>query len=340
MAFQADMNVFVGRRVVKNIYNRKGTLLFPAHSMMNDTAVRLMTNHQIFLSEQDVETDSGVIVQTLRQTETEAKAIFAGLRNREQIPYRILKQKIVQPLRSLSRYVQVFGYMLSMRASDEYTYQHSMSVGLIAAMLGVWMKLPDEEITQLVSAAVLHDLGKLQLSPDILHKPGRLTAEEFEHIKHHAKLGYELLADQGELNPRIAVVALQHHEREDGSGYPYGLKSGQIDPWSKIVAVADVFHAMTSKRVYRDELPLYDVLRHLWESSYETLDPRAVYFLVNRLMLSMIGCRVELSGGAIGNIVGINENDPIRPLVHIEADDRFIDLSKERGWEIAKLVRA
>ena len=138
--------------------------------------------------------------------------------------------------------------MQCMRGYDDLTYTHSINVALISNVIGTWMNLGHDDIETLMIAGMLHDIGKLRIPPEIIQKPGRLTDEEYEIVKKHPQYGYDILSTKN-LNPKIKLVALQHHERYDGKGYPYGLKGNEIDLFSGIVAIADVYDAMTADRV-------------------------------------------------------------------------------------------
>jgi HD-GYP domain-containing protein (c-di-GMP phosphodiesterase class II) len=183
-------------------------------------------------------------------------------------------------------------------------------------------------------SAFLHDVGKLQIPDSILSKKLPLTKEEFLEMKKHTEYGYKMICQTDGISQKQAFVALQHHEREDGSGYPTGLKGYEIGILSKIVAVADVFHAMISKRSYREALPLFQVLRELYAGAYGLYDPRVIHCMISKMMNALIGNRVLLSNGEVARVIMINIHDLMHPLV--KKEQQFIDLSKEKGLEIVK----
>jgi HD-GYP domain-containing protein (c-di-GMP phosphodiesterase class II) len=334
----SNLAAFAGRRINKNIYTPQRALLLPASSLINERSSRLLSDHFIHLSQDDLEPAADEMEQILDQSVLEVKQIFIDIQNSGYIPFEKMKQTILPTLCNLSKDYGIVGFMLNLQKADDYTYRHSTGVSMMAAMIGRWMKLPESEIPRLAMAGMLHDVGKLYISPAILQKPGQLLDEEYEQIKRHPELGYEVLIRQPEVDERVALVALQHHEREDGGGYPFGIKGSQMDLWSKIVAVADVFHAMTSKRVYREELPLYKVLRNMWVHAYGNMDPYIVHCFMEKLMIYLIGCDVVLSDGQTGRIVMLNDRNPVNPLV--DTGSCFIDLSKEPTLFIEKLLKA
>ena len=164
-------------------------------------------------------------------------------------------------------------------AKDEYTHGHSFRVASYSNAIGRQMGIPDKKLNDLEIAAYMHDLGKIGVSETILGKPGKLTAAEFEEIKKHPALTNKIL-EPIHLSAIIVDAAVQHHERLDGRGYPYGFKGEQISPFARIIAVADVFDALTSKRPYRNAMPVEKALRTLYEGIDVEFDRKVVQALV------------------------------------------------------------
>ena len=166
-------------------------------------------------------------------------------------------------------------------AKDPYTCGHSDRVARISVRLGRELGCDDEFLNTLYMAGLLHDIGKIGIDDSVLRKPGRLTDEEFEHIKMHPELGYRILRDLKQLDDTLPVV-LHHHENWDGKGYPHGLAGTAIPFEARIAAVADAYDAMTSDRPYRKGMPLEKVERIFEEGSGRQWDPQVVaaYFAV------------------------------------------------------------
>ena len=144
--------------------------------------------------------------------------------------------------------------LTDIRLHDKYTFAHSVNVAIISAMIGRLLKIPTEELSLLTLGGLLHDLGKIKISSEILNKNGRLNDEEFTAIKHHPEEGARRIREMADMlpNPEIlARIAEEHHERLDGSGYPHNKRSDEIHSFSKIVAIADVYDALTSERSYK-----------------------------------------------------------------------------------------
>lgn len=160
---------------------------------------------------------------------------------------------------------------------DPETGAHIQRMAHYSAVIAAGLGLPPAEQTLILEAAPMHDVGKIGIPDYILLKPGKLTHEEFEIMKGHARLGGELLAESGsEVLRAGAEIANAHHEKFDGSGYPRGLKGEDIPLRGRIVAVADVFDALTSERPYKRAWPLEDARRFLLEGRGSHFDPACV----------------------------------------------------------------
>ncbi|XID93550.1 HD-GYP domain-containing protein [Paenibacillaceae bacterium WGS1546] len=226
----------------------------------------------------------------------------------------------------------VVSLLLMLNSQDDYTYQHSVQVGMLSYYIARWLGWPEEETVRAGKAGFLHDVGKCRIAEAILNKPSRLSDDEFEEIRNHPRYGYDIIQHSFH-DEAVALAALQHHERIDGTGYPQGLKGDEIHPMAKIVAVADVYSAMISSRSYSEKKDLLHVLRELHDLSFRELDPDVTHTFIRHMIPNFIGKRVELSNGDTGTIVMTHPSDFFRPLVQI--GERFLDLSLHRDLDIA-----
>lgn len=221
--------------------------------------------------------------------------------------------------------------LLLLNTKDDYTYQHSVQVGMLSYYLATWLGYDEKQAVVIGQGGFLHDIGKCQIQDDILNKPERLSDDEFELIKQHTIFGYEIIKRSfGESIQ--ATVALQHHERIDGNGYPHGINGEQIHPVAKIVAVADVYSAMISSRVYQEKRDLLYVLKELYRMSFNELDPFTTHTFIKHMIPNFIGKQVELQSGETGIIIMTHPSEFFRPLIQINGE--FIDLSLERSLEV------
>ncbi|MGN7358179.1 HD-GYP domain-containing protein [Paenibacillus sp. SAF-054] len=242
---------------------------------------------------------------------------------------------IMEPLvDQLKEHKDIVSLMLCFDQNDDYTYNHSMQVGILNYYIASWLGFSKEEAYEAGRAGFLHDIGKCQIPGSVLNKPGRLTAEEFEEMKRHTIYGHDIIRSSTE-DTIPALVALQHHERDDGSGYPHAIDKKEIHPFSRITAVADVFSAMSMNRVYQSKQELLTVMRELHSMSFGKLSANATQAFIRHMLPNFIGKHVILTTGETGTIVMTNPADFFRPLVN--TGDRFIDLSSERDIGIDQI---
>lgn len=231
--------------------------------------------------------------------------------------------------------LHVLNMLHSTRKFDDLTYVHSLNVSLICNVFGKWLKLSEEEVSILTLCGLLHDIGKVKIPTNIIDKPTKLTDVEYITVKMHTIKGYNILKNKN-LDPRIINTALMHHERCDGSGYPNGLTGNQIDEFAKIVAIADVYDAMTSARVYRGPLCPFEVIELFETEGYQKYDPHYLLTFLDGIVQTYMHNEVQLSTGQKGKIVMLNKNSLTKPVIQIGKS--FMDLSKHPDVSISKVI--
>jgi len=246
-----------------------------------------------------------------------------------------IRSEIIPAVLQFADNGHLYGLFSGWQDKEEYTYRHSIAVGVLSGLLGTWLGYSRPDVLKLITAALLHDIGKMLVPEHILNKPEKLTDHELRVMRHHTVLGYELLKETVGISHRQALVALQHHERLDGSGYPLGIGQDKIDEFSRIVAIADVFHGMISSKVYKDAAPFHEALVELEREAYNALDPTMTRVFINKFMSTLIGHSVKLTDGREGKIVLIQPMDPLRPLLQV--GEQFIDLSKDFSLNISRI---
>lgn len=222
------------------------------------------------------------------------------------------------------------------REKDNYLLEHSVNLSVLMSIFGKAMGHTDEVLQQTIVGALLHDIGKV-LTPDhILHKPGRLTPAEFEIMKEHASHSHDLLRATEGIGELTILTAAEHHERMDGTGYPRGLKGDEISVYGRMVAIADVYDAITTDRVYHRGITPSQGLKKLLEWSGDHLDAHLVRQFIRCIGLYPVGSLVLLESGRLGVVVETNEDDQRLPVVRVMYHTRFrlpiplqtIDLSR------------
>lgn len=328
----------IGKRSIRDIYDQSGELLVPISTVITYDHIILLEEKGITLKSenvQDLEKDFINHSKIINETVEDVRNIFGEIRETKKIPLNELRESIIPIVYEVSDSKYLLPLLSALQAKDDYTYRHNIAVGAIANLIGKWMGLDQQQLLQLTVAGLLHDVGKMLIPETILNKPGKLTYQEFIIMQKHTIYGYEILKETIGVTHRQALVALQHHERMDGSGYPMGIKGNQIDLFSRIVAVADVFHAMTSRRVYQDQFPFYKVVSEIERSMFDSLDPAISIVFIEKIMSALIGSSILLSDGRAGKIVMVPKNYPTRPLIQV--GEEFIDLTIHSDLQIEKI---
>lgn len=246
-----------------------------------------------------------------------------------------LYSQIIDLLKDTKNSFNAFDMVQNLRRYDDSTYTHSMNVGLLCNVFAGWLEFSEEDKKIVTLGGVLHDIGKTRMPLHIIQKPGKLSNEEYRIIKKHTEMGYKIL-EENRLNYHIRNVALMHHERCDGSGYPNGLKEREIDYFAKVVAIVDVYDAMTSPRVYRGPMCPFDVIDIFVKEGLQKYDSKFIMVFLKRIAESYINERVRLSDGREGKIIYIDGQALARPTIFV--NEEVIDLRKEKSLYIEEIL--
>lgn len=207
--------------------------------------------------------------------------------------------------------------LVDIKSMDNYTYQHSVNVAVLSLVLGVQLQLNQNELYTLCIGALLHDIGKTLIPKQIILKPGPLTDEEFKIIKEHTTKGYDFLKGCLEISAPARIVALQHHEKINGRGYPDNIKSKSINRFARIVAIADVYDALTSDRPYRKAMCPNDAVEYIFSHGDTQFDYEMVKVFSKAVVPYPPGTLVKLSTGDVGVVIAVLPNFTLRPQVKI-----------------------
>ncbi|MBP2627095.1 MAG: metal dependent phosphohydrolase [Firmicutes bacterium] len=243
-----------------------------------------------------------------------------------------LQYYIEDVVHTLIKRKNVLLYLQDIDYASDYLFMHSVNVGLFSIVIGIAMNLPLDELCLLGMGGVLHDFGKTRISTTILDKQGKLTLAEFNEIKEHATVGYKMLKTDTQLDYRIMFMALQHHERCNGSGYPWGISKDKIHHLARIVAVADVYDALTTDRVYRSRLTTFAAMQMINEGNRIHFDPLVIEAFNKVAIPYHIGSSVTLNHGIDGKVIGLNSINLLRPL--ISTDQGMVNLLHESDISI------
>lgn len=225
--------------------------------------------------------------------------------------------------------------LAKLRQYDESTYSHCLNVSIYAALLGKWLNLTMSEIKNLIQAGILHDIGKTEISKNILNKKSRLLPDEYEIVKKHTLLGHNMVKNIDAIPDEVKNAVLMHHERANGSGYPFGYGLGHLNLFSKAIAIVDVYDAIISDRVYKNRSTPFEAFEWFLGPGLAIFDIPLVSIFCKNISCSYVGAEVLLDNGVIGEIVYIPPHNISRPILQIHSS--YIDLSKQANTRIVKL---
>ena len=298
-----------------------------------------LSDHPLTIQKPRSSRKNGDLQTKINLASGQIRKISEDIRKDRSIPLETMdtiKADIVPVIQKAARNPDIYYLFEEMQSKDEYTYKHNIGVGIIATYLGEKLGLGKESLSELTLAATLHDIGKTRIPKEIVEKPGKLTESEYLEMKRHTIYGYELLKNIPGIPQSIPLAALQHHEREDGQGYPLGLKGKRISYLSKIVAIADVFHAMSSERAYHQAMPFYLVIEQMNSDVFGKFHPGILLVFINQLMATLVGKEVLLTNHQMGTVLMIHPYDPLKALLKTETG--IVDLREEKGLKIQRVI--
>lgn len=210
-----------------------------------------------------------------------------------------------------------FRFASALRTKDEYLLEHSISVSTLLVTFAKFLGFDEEHQKAFAIGGLIHDVGKIKVDSSILNKPSRLTPEEFEHMKLHQVFAKEILSEVDDL-PKLSLdVALMHHEKLDGNGYPLGLSDKEIPVHGRMASIVDIFDALTADRVYKKSMSPLEAFKIMLSMTPQQLDRELLYKFINCLGIYPVASLVELSNGIIAIVWEGNAKDSKKPLVKL-----------------------
>ncbi len=266
-----------------------------------------------------------VVQEKYEKTIEDVKNVFDQVRESKEIPINSIVELTSTTFETLLKENFVLETLKGLRSADEYTYFHSINVGVLCGVLGRWLKYDDDTIFMLVLSGLLHDVGKARVPLDILNKPGPLTNEEMSVMQRHTVFGYEMLKNVPSVPDEVKLAVLQHHERNDGTGYPFHLKEEKIGDFAKIVAVADTYDAVTSNRVFQTAASPFAVMAIFQEEMFLRMDSHICLPMLSQIKNTLVGRHVVLEDGRKATIIFVGTQS-IEDMVLQAEDGEFINL--------------
>lgn len=244
-------------------------------------------------------------------------------------PFEDLAENMIE---SVMLDADAFKCISALRSKDAYLLEHSINVAFLLVTFGKYLKLEREVLKQLAVGGILHDIGKVRVDNKILHKPGRLTPEEFEHMKLHQVYAKEILSETEGLSQISQDVCLMHHEKIDGNGYPNGLKGDELTLHGRMSCIVDIFDALTATRCYKEAMSPAAAFKILLSLTPFHLDEKLVYEFIRCIGVYPVGSLVQLSDGRIGIVWDAKDRDALHPILKC-----FYSIKHKRYTEVAMI---
>ncbi|WP_102273970.1 HD-GYP domain-containing protein [Cytobacillus massiliigabonensis] len=331
MRLVTTSSVEAGTILAKTIYNETGQILLSEGVELKESMIQRLNSLGIsYIFIKDIQTEDieykGTLTDPVRRKAIQTiNSTFLEIQKDSSISNSFVVEKASRRLSELIRFLMtelgdnkdLLNLLSDAYSYDNYIFTHSLNVTLYSLALGLELKLTPKELETLGLGAIFHDIGKLKVPLDVLLKPGKLTEEEYIAIKEHAETGFQILRKVQTIPLLVAHCAYQHHERINGSGYPRGLTGKDIHFFGKIIAVADVFDAVTSNRVYRKAMLPHEGLEILYAGSGTLFEQQIVEAFRLAVAIYPVGITVELNDGRKGIVTGQNIGLGDRPIIRI-----------------------
>ncbi|MDO4754464.1 MAG: HD domain-containing protein [Bacillota bacterium] len=349
----------VGTIVSKDMFNESGNLMLSSGTVIDQNHINYFLSHGIenMLVDEEPEANEAIspahgayenLRVLYRSALDEAKKMHSTVFQGNQIDLDAICDIVSTGVEVTKTEENVLRILRSVSQGEDYLFSHPVNVSILASKMAIWLGY-DPLLAAL--AGIFHDIGKAKVKSQLFYKTTPLEAGELDQIKEHAMFGYDVLkkAFSGimdgtvrhkHITPQYAKeilrTTIEHHERETGTGYPFGLNSENISFYSKIISVADVFDAITSDRHYREGASPYVAFRIMQEEAFRGLNAQITQVFLDKIARYFVGNKVRLSDGRHGEVVYLNKNDPNHPLV--KCGQEFVDLSTNYSITIDEVL--
>lgn len=348
ITIQNNAHKALDRKLARDILSESGFTLLREGMVITPSHIRLLKmygietipvyGHTSFLEQLDakVKEQHQPFVKAYRESFNEMKRLFSAAEE-EEVPnlektLDSFEALVSEALESYS----LFEVLQQLEGHDGYLLRHSIHVGLLTALMARLMKKSDEEIMAYAKAGLLHDIGMVKAPAGVFNDSRELSEAEWEEVRRHPQIGYELLKDTG-VSQLVLDAALYHHERMDGSGYLNGVKEDAIPEVAALIAIADVFDAVSSDRVHRKKLAPMDALKTVNDEIYRgKLSARCGLVFIEHMTSTYTGTTVYLSDGRFAQIVRYNAKDLANPLISL--DGHVLPLKELKGLTIEDIA--
>ncbi|WP_271628579.1 HD-GYP domain-containing protein [Caldicellulosiruptor sp. DIB 104C] len=337
-----------GMKLARDVFTENGKLLLPEGFIIKPSFIEKLKEYNIDSVYVEDEITKNYVKEEIIYHETfiAIQDLMVSAKTGEIVDPFVAREIVNDIVAEIIQEEDVFLKIVGFRDVDNYTYFHSVDVSIFSAIIGKLLGFERKKIEDLALAALLHDFGKMKIPPEILNKPAKLTDEEFEEMKKHTIYGYQMVKNMEGISEEIAEVALLHHERLDGSGYPLKLKGDKIPIFARIIAIADVYDALTADRVYKKKVVPTKAADYLLKYAGVQFDKEIVQKFLKMVVKYPVGCFVVLNTGEIAIVYEENPFNKTRPIVKVVARKEgppvltpyYIDLAQDQKREIIDVI--
>ncbi len=358
-------------------YNSKGEIVHPAYTPFSQKDISTLLSagvNEIYYSKQKAEKHQPAFEKNLKnylnaqvfsgprsiKVETQKKAVQISeklsnaVKSHSEINFNDTQDVIEDIFADINTSNEEFINLLDIQAFDDFTHSHSLNVGVIAMAFAKKLDMNEEQIKEVGMAGFLHDLGKIRLPYALLHKKGGLENNEFQIIKKHPRYSYEIVKMSKNLSENTKKAILLHHEKYDGSGYPFGFKGDQIEDAVYVVAIAEFYDALTTKLSYKEAITSKEALKYVMQNAGKHFKPELAHrfaksigkFCFKESSFYHIGCHVLLDSNEIAKVISKDSEITSRPRIEIIKNSEgrtlarpiFIDLNYDVSRKIVRIL--
>jgi len=334
-------NVKAGDKLAVTIFSLNNSVLLTKGSELTPEIIDYLKQYGITEVCIDDEISKNIAVpgfvraEILQETKTQVKKIMTHPSIKTSVDGEAVLKIVEKLIEEILQSDQIIINLSDIRSIDDYMFSHSVNVAIFSLVTGITLGFEGEELRNLGVGAILHDVGKVRSSDSILKKPTALTIGEYEEVRKHTVFGYEILGNSKNIAADVREISLYHHERMDGSGYPYKLKGNEIPPMARIVAIADVFDALTTDRIYRKKMHVSHVVDYMFSLSNKHFDKRFLEAFLRHIANYPVGTGVVLNTGEKGLVSKYNPYWPNRPVIRVLIDSSGRKLAHCRELDLS-----
>jgi len=340
-----------GSVIARSIYNLDGVVLLSEGAVLTREHKDKLHNYgitEIYIEDpfsEGIKIPEIIREEVIIEVKSQVKKMMTSPSIKVSVDVKKVREIVEKLIANILDNEQIVASLCDVRSIDEYTFSHSVNVSVISIVTGIGLGMKEDTLRDLGIGALLHDNGKVMIDDSILNKPSSLTSLEYDEVKRHTQYGYEILKNSGNISQEACDVALSHHERLDGSGYPRKLRNNDIQTFARIVAIADVYDALTTDKVYRRKMMPHDVLDYMLSLGGRHFDKNILDAFVRHIAYYPVGTAVILNSGEKGLVSEYNPYFPNRTVVRVVIDEdghilkkfREVDLSKKLEYRVVAI---